>query len=309
MKRFKHKGVTLAATAIAIVAWMFLGYISFIVMASPFSVLAAVRIARQAEQYAEFVANSLKLVDYSELGSAAHARRSLTGEISGAAGWESSIAMGAEHQIGANPDNLQRIATVDIFRSGDTLSRYTLQVPLSSASGSSNYFVKNQSYKAKVSLELAYDSKTDSIRAYANGVEKSFYNDSIGVIAWSTTVPDGWLVCNGQTVSTAYPKLRKLMTKTPNLLGYYIKAYSSSESVGKITSAGSISLYFDGEFPTYRLAGRSDDWSGIRDHKWLAAIYEGADGHAVNYSVRGWKTFNATVEPTHINLIPIIKAK
>lgn len=133
MMRYKHKGVTLAATAIAIVAWMFLGYISFIVMASPFSVLAAVRTARQAEQYAEFVANSLKLVDYSELGTAAHARRSLTGEISGAAGWESRVAIGAEQQIGSNPDNLQRIATIDIFQTGDTLSRYTLQVPLSSA--------------------------------------------------------------------------------------------------------------------------------------------------------------------------------
>ena len=134
--RNKFKGVTLAATAIAIVAWMFLGYISFIVMASPFSVLAAVRTARQAEQYAEFVANSLKLVDYSELGTAAHARRSLAGEIAGSAGWESRVAIGAARQIGSNPDNLQRIATIDIFQTGDTLSRYTLQVPLSSAGNS-----------------------------------------------------------------------------------------------------------------------------------------------------------------------------
>ncbi len=136
--RNKYKGVTLSATAIAIIAWMFLGYISFIVMASPFSILASARTARQAEQYAEFVASSLKLVDYSELSTASHARQSLTGEIAGAVGWESRVEIGAEQRIGSNPDNLQRIATIDIFQTGDTLSRYTLQVPLSSAGGSSN---------------------------------------------------------------------------------------------------------------------------------------------------------------------------
>ena len=133
MMRFKRKGVTLAATAIAIIAWMFLGYIAFIVMASPFSVLASARTARQAEQYAEFVASSLKLVDYDDLATAAHARRSLAGEIAGANGWESSVSLSAESSFGASSENVQRIATVDIFRTGDTLSRFTLQVPLSSA--------------------------------------------------------------------------------------------------------------------------------------------------------------------------------
>ena len=161
--RNKFKGVTLAATAIAIVAWMFLGYISFIVMASPFSVLAAVRTARQAEQYAEFVANSLKLVDYSELGTAAHARRSLAGEIAGSAGWESRVAIGAARQIGSNPDNLQRIATIDIFQTGDTLSRYTLQVPLSSAGNGDTF---------PVGTILPY----------------------VGTIA---NIPKGWALCNG----------------------------------------------------------------------------------------------------------------
>lgn len=162
--RNKFKGVTLAATAIAIVAWMFLGYISFIVMASPFSVLAAVRTARQAEQYAEFVANSLKLVDYSELGTAAHARRSLAGEIAGSAGWESRVAIGAARQIGSNPDNLQRIATIDIFQTGDTLSRYTLQVPLSSAGSGGDKF--------PIGTILPY----------------------VGAIA---NIPTGWALCNG----------------------------------------------------------------------------------------------------------------
>lgn len=137
--RNKYKGVTLSATAIAIIAWMFLGYISFIVMASPFSILASARTARQAEQYAEFVASSLKLVDYSELSTASHARQSLTGEIAGAVGWESRVEIGAEQQIGSNPDNLQRIATIDIFQTGDTLSRYTLQVPLSSSGYGSSF--------------------------------------------------------------------------------------------------------------------------------------------------------------------------
>ena len=138
MVRFKLRGVTTAATAIAIIAWMFLGYIAFVVMASPFSVLASARTARQAEQYAEFVASFLRLVDYSELDSAAHARRSLTSEIADADDWESSVVLSEERQIGEDAENVQRIATVDIFRTGDTLSRYTLQVPLSSAGSGTN---------------------------------------------------------------------------------------------------------------------------------------------------------------------------
>lgn len=189
MMRYKHKGVTLAATAIAIVAWMFLGYISFIVMASPFSVLAAVRTARQAEQYAEFVANSLKLVDYSELGTAAHARRSLTGEISGAAGWESRVAIGAEQQIGSNPDNLQRIATIDIFQTGDTLSRYTLQVPLSSAGSSS--------------AEGGDNLPVGTILPF------TVYNDKLA------SIPEKWAICNGSN-------------GTPDLTGRFLEGVTSS---------------------------------------------------------------------------------
>lgn len=189
MMRFKRKGVTLAATAIAIIAWMFLGYIAFIVMASPFSVLASARTARQAEQYAEFVASSLKLVDYDDLATAAHARRSLAGEIAGANGWESSVSLSAESSFGASSENVQRIATVDIFRTGDTLSRFTLQVPLSSAGTGASEGGDN----LPVGTILPF----------------TVYNGSLA------SIPEKWAICNGSN-------------GTPNLTGRFLEGVTSS---------------------------------------------------------------------------------
>ncbi len=203
MKRFKRKGVTLAATAIAIVAWMFLGYIAFIVMASPFSVLAAARTARQAEQYAEFVASSLRLVDYDELDTAAHGRRSLAGEIADADDWESSVVLSDERQFGADAENVQRIATVDIFRTGDTLSRYTLQVPLSSASSG----IGGEAIGTIVPRPSAL---------FSSSSEASYY-----------------LYCDGSTFSAAtYPKLFAVLgtTTLPDLRNRFLEGHDTPKT-------------------------------------------------------------------------------
>ena len=208
MKRFKCKGVTIAATAVAIITWMFLGYIAFIVTTSPFSVLASARTARQAEQYAEFVASSLRLVSYDELDTAAHGRRSLAGEIADADDWESSVTLSDERHFGDDAENVQRIATVDIFRTGDTLSRYTLQVPLSSASGGTG--------GEAVGTIVARPSDR-----FTSDAEASKY-----------------LYCDGSTFSSsAYPKLYQVLgtNKLPNLRERFLEGHNTA---GTYVAAG-----------------------------------------------------------------------
>lgn len=92
--------------------------------------LEAGKTATTAQRYAEIVCNTLSMMGYDEVK--AQGRRVLT-EIEGAAGWESEIALGAEKEFGGG--NRQRIATVRIYKSGETLARCTQEVPISSKSG------------------------------------------------------------------------------------------------------------------------------------------------------------------------------
>lgn len=53
------------------------------------------------------------------------------------------------------------------------------------------------------------------------------------VVAFAgSTIPSGWLECNGSTISTSYPELRALVgTNTPDLRDRFIRGKSSSRSI------------------------------------------------------------------------------
>ena len=162
------------------------------------------RTALQAQQYAEIDANTLRLLDYDDLdANGAHARRAIT-SVADAEGWQDEIKIGEEKTINGDSENKQKIATIKIYKEGDTLSRYSLQVPLST------------------------QGNGDS------GVP-------IGtIITWPlASLPSHpesgkWLECNGQYVNPSlYPKLANLMSYTPDYRGYFLRGEGgNSDTLG-----------------------------------------------------------------------------
>ena len=273
MMRFKCKGVTIAATAIAIIAWMFLGYIAFIVMASPFSVLASARTARQAEQYAEFVASSLRLMSYDELDTAAHDRRSLVGEIADAADWESSVTLSDERHFGDDAENVQRIATVDIFRTGDTLSRYTLQVPLSSAS---------------------------------DGVDKLPIGTILPYVGAIKDIPKGWALCDGlngtpnltgrflEGVTNVTSTKSFKSAGLPNITGNSMVPFQTSGEHYGTFQNGALQSFYE----------RTGLWYGLEN--WIISYYRVNLNASLCNPIYG---NSSTVQPASYTVMYIIKIK
>ena len=101
------------------------------------STVKAQRVADQAEQNAKFDEKRLEALDYGDLTSkGAHARKVLEGVGDG--NWESEVTIDDEQPMpGAEDSAKMRIAHIKIYRTGDDVSRYSLDAPLSSPSGSS----------------------------------------------------------------------------------------------------------------------------------------------------------------------------
>lgn len=134
---YKSRGSILVITALAAIVWIFIAQSLFIVGAGGFGMIKSSRVALQAQQYAEIEVDRLKNVAYENLDSdGAHSRQAIANIQE--SGWEDEVSIGSEHSISGSDNAKQRIATVNVYKSGDTLPRFTLEVPLSSQSGSSN---------------------------------------------------------------------------------------------------------------------------------------------------------------------------
>lgn len=131
----------------------------------------------------------------------------------------------------------------------------------------------------------------------------------VGTILWwySNIIPDGYLLCNGQSTA-AYPKLNKVIgANVPNLLGKFIYAAGDDEALGTIAQNSSFKMSFDGNFPHIYIGAHDPDDGHLSGY--LATPVSGADGHAVNAIVIGNRTFYGEYKPMHIACYPIIKAK
>lgn len=133
--RYKSRGSILVITALAAIVWIFIAQSLFIVGAGGFGMIKSSRVALQAQQYAEIEVDRLKNVAYENLDSnGAHSRQAIVNIQE--SGWEDEVSIGSEHAISGSDDAKQRIATINVYKSGDTLPRFTLEVPLSSQSSS-----------------------------------------------------------------------------------------------------------------------------------------------------------------------------
>ena len=116
---------------VAAIVWIMIAQSMFITFSGQFKMISSSRTALQAQQYAEIALDKLKNINYDELdASGAHGRKKIEGISSD--DWQDEVTIGAESTIVGSDDAKQRIATVNVYKVGDTLPRYTVEVPLSS---------------------------------------------------------------------------------------------------------------------------------------------------------------------------------
>ncbi len=140
--RFKKPGSILATTLVAAIVWIMIAQAMFVVSSGQFKMIKSSRVALQAQQYAEITVDTLKNINYDELDTeGAHSRQSIKG-IAESSDWEDEVTIGAESTIAGSDDVKQRIATVNVYKKGDTLPRFTLEVPLSSKGSGNNLHVE-----------------------------------------------------------------------------------------------------------------------------------------------------------------------
>lgn len=119
------------------------------------STVKAERTAYQAEQNTALDISHLKVLDYDDFDSKwAHVRKVI--EDVGDGNLESEVTIDPEQPLnGGDDDEKFRIVHVKVYRTGDTTSRYILDVPLSSRSNSnSNVYQISDIWYAKLDNEL-----------------------------------------------------------------------------------------------------------------------------------------------------------
>lgn len=131
--RKKMPAFTIIAAGLACITWIFIAQAFFMLMSGTFNVAAAHRTALQSEQNAQLDIQHLKNLDFYDLDSyGAHPRRAIEGIDPG---WESEVTIGPEkHLDGVGEDVKMRLAHVAVFRQGDVVSRYDVDVPLTTIS-------------------------------------------------------------------------------------------------------------------------------------------------------------------------------
>lgn len=262
-KSRKKAGYILIAATLASIVYIMISMAFFTIFSGQFSMISAGRTAMQAQQYADVVANTLKLQSIEDIiaktgaeitlndnnklalntssdSETKHDLSDLLGSNDSWTDWQYniSIADGPANSTGDSDDAVvQKIATVRMFKDGDTFPRYSEEIRL-------------------------------SLQGSATGVP-------IGtIIPWPTADwqadikltggdPDNYLECNGQTVSSVkYPKLAKIMSYTPNYQGLFLRGRGgNAAAVGEIQGdairniTGTFGTYYNFTAQIYDLTG------------------------------------------------------
>ena len=166
-RKTKTTGSIMVSAVLAIFVWIGIAQSMAMIVNSNFKSIKSGKTALQAQQYADISINRLKCIMYDDLDEeGAHERRLIEG-VSGQ--WEDEITIGPESIVPGTDDAKQRIATINIYKPGDTLPRYTVEVPFTSQSNILPY---------------------GTIVPYVGELEK---------------IPHGWALCDG---SNGTPDLR-----------------------------------------------------------------------------------------------------
>ena len=149
----KYKGVALVATVAAMIAFLLLAYGIFTVQSSQFQMLISGHDAVNAQKLAEVDAELLKMINYDDVNNDAvlgelnlHLNRGDMQSVTVEGDWQDEIIIGDGSSSGG-----LRIATINIYKRGDTAPRYSMQVPI---------LKSGQTYSKK-----AFDDFIDELKA------------------------------------------------------------------------------------------------------------------------------------------------
>ena len=207
----KKPAFTLALGALSIFCFLMIAQSFVFLTNGAFAAIQSDRVAAQAQANSFLDISILQNIDYYDLDQkGAHPRQQLQGVSDGS--WESEVTIGPEHNLidADDPDAKVRIATVKIYRAGDSVSRYSVDVPLTST------------------------MSTDGVPVG-------------GVVAMPTsTFPSEsfkkrYLFCDGSTFSTSkYPKLAKVLhgNRLPDMRGKFAEGSQSPSGAWTYHRAG-----------------------------------------------------------------------
>lgn len=276
--RYKLRGYMLLTGILSSILFIMLAGAYFTTLGGSFGLIKNSQVALQAQQYGEIASNTLSLITYDELDTlGAHNRRA----INNTTGWEDEVTIAPEQIIDPSAESKQRIATVKIYKTGDVLPRYSLQVPLSSQGSSSSV--------------------------------------PVGTVLWfaAMTPPKGFLECNGQS-TTPYAKLKALIGPTvPDLRGVFVRGLDNGRGIDKNRQL--LSLQEDTlQGHNHRLPMNADisgeDW---QDHWWNGETLGGSNiinvvrwttgGIMVTDEINGEPRTSMETRPQNVALLPCIK--
>lgn len=129
MLQKKKSGFILLEAVLAILLMSMASYGLAMTSALQFNQLEAKQVANEAEQYAMNEVEYLRRVGFDDLDEALHDRKSNL-EFSGVDGWESVTSFVTEKAI--DDDRSIKIAKVEVYKEGENIPRYSMEVPLSS---------------------------------------------------------------------------------------------------------------------------------------------------------------------------------
>lgn len=248
----KKDGFIMLEVVLALIMLGLAAYGMAITMNSTFATQAAVRTASQAQQYAEIDADLVKLISYEYLDDSAvfaeyglHKARGAMNNVTDGNGWEDEIIVSGEKTSSYDSDMKYRIATINIYRTSDTVPRATIEVPLA---------------------------------AYGSG------GVPVGsIMAWPLdSMPTGsgvWLECDGSEVPAKYTALRKIMTRTPDYRGVFLRGYGSRTfSQNNGTNTASSTTYSSGAVGAIQGDATRRDYGYIGDLLGTVKTSYGAGG-------------------------------
>ena len=159
--RKKLPAFTLVATSLAVLTWILIAQ-SFAMMSSgAMDTAKTQRVTAQAVEAAKLDEAALRNIAYDEIDEKGpHGRRPIEGMDDGS--WESSVTVAPEKTLSDGERTKVKMATIQIFRTGDTVSRFSLDVPLVS----SDFNVKNDDEKHRISEK--YDEKHKTVDTVIN---------------------------------------------------------------------------------------------------------------------------------------------
>lgn len=224
MIKFKKKGFLLIEGVLQVAVLSLLAIGCSALFSNQFSILSASKVGNQARELAEVEADYLKTLGYDDLDSGEHSQKSLkwllgTSDL----GDEYDSKVTVDDPITVSEDNEIKIAHINVYKSGEKTSRYSLEVPLSSSQGN--------------------NSSASAVIPDANHI---LLDKDIGTNYFVYTMPeDGYIIIDGDDFDTQFPNVL-LNGGTPWYTSYDIRYQSTEVGDGDyrdIESGGSCQFY------------------------------------------------------------------